>query len=304
MTVLRFFRDPLTVVSLSAIVFGIFIVATLRSRRDDPFLYEGTPFAKERRRTAALLIAFAIVLVGTTALAGFSAMSVPRIIPGVVGTSGTSGILVIDVSGSIQEDHYAVIAHVFSDAIAAGPTKRFGLVLFSDDPSPRLPPNAGQRELRFYRSFFLPKEDGGYPTPPWESRGTEISSALNLASAMLEGEGERAPIVLVSDLADNARDFDALEKTLERFVAEGVDLRIVALSPSLKDRQRFEDILGEEAFREVDFRTFPDAERKPIGQHPLRTSLPYDLIALTVAIGVLLGVNEILFGSRLSLRWR
>src|SRR5207244_6982134 len=87
---------------------------------------------------------------------------------------GTSGVIVLDLSTSIDPGSYRRIGGVFDQLIASDPP--IGLVIFSDVAYELMPPGTPARELRPFLRFFTP-HGSRFPTHPWSPtfrRGTRI----------------------------------------------------------------------------------------------------------------------------------
>jgi hypothetical protein len=215
----------------------------------------------------------------------------PSVLP-----SGSTGVIVLDVSLSITDGDYAQVRRLFRGLISAD--AEIGLVIFSDVPYELLPPGTPARELRpLLRLLVPPRADG--PANPWVESfrlGTRISPALVLARKMLEREQvKNRAILLVSDLQTAPDDVLALTRTVEHLRRQSIALRIAPLSPQRESRRLFEGLLGEDAFAAP--------SRAPVGQSPPSkrgTGLPMGLLVLSGLFFGILAANE-RFTGRLAL---
>src|SRR5215213_9436464 len=157
-------------------------------------------FRRAARRTAVIRAALALGLLALCALAFLEARSIdPRRAPLV--PSGTTGILVLDLSASVYEDAFGQTIRKLARA-----GERTGVVAFSDAAYELLPPGTPARELLPLLRFFNPgaaSSSATLPNDPWKDfrAGTRISQGLRVAHETLLREGaSNGSIVLVSDL--------------------------------------------------------------------------------------------------------
>jgi hypothetical protein len=165
--------------------------------------------------------------------------------------SGSSTIVVVDVSASISWDTYARIALTLDRLRRSG--SRVGLVLFSDTAYLALPPRTRAAELAAFERFFVvkpPTEPGFQPQPPqspWTndfSGGTRISTGLSLALDELRAAHLPHPrVVLVSDLDDDQTDRESLTSVALAYRHLGVPIAIAALNPSPQDQEYMRRLL-------------------------------------------------------------
>jgi hypothetical protein len=207
-------------------------------------------FASEARRSTRLRIALlggaiaAAVLVFALAPRGAQ----PR--DPLIG-SGSSTIVVVDVSASISWDTYARIALTLDRLRRSG--GRVGLVLFSDTAYVALPPRSRAAELAPFERFFVvkaPSQPGFEPQPPqspWTddfSGGTRISTGLSLALDEVRAQHLTHPrVVLVSDLDDDQTDRESLTSVALAYRQLGVPIAIAGLNPSPQDQQYMQRLL-------------------------------------------------------------
>ena len=248
-------------------------------------------------RARALRVLLAAGALASLAFAAASArggdVRVRSILP-----SGSTGVVVLDLSLSIQDNDYRRLQGALRHLIAADAP--VGLVVFSDAPYELLPPGTPARELRPIIRLLTPPERG-QPVNPWSDAfraGTRVSSALLLARQMLERDHVRnGSILLLSDLETAPEDLEAFLRTIGDLHADSIPVRIVPLSAGREALQNVRSVLGEEVFAP------PTAFEGEPGQ-PLRIGgsgvLPGLLIALGAVCLAVLGAYERLAG-RLAL---
>lgn len=176
--------------------------------------------------------------------------------------SGNGGIVVLDLSTSVERTKYQRIQRVLRSLAMTG--SRVGLVVFSDSAYEALPPGTRGEELTPLLRFFpVDREPRSYDeaqqnarsfgvATPWSGTfrgGTRISTGLREARVMVERDGIADPsVLLVSDLDNSGIDRPLLTQELIRYEQSGIDLRIVPLFPNAADRQLFGRIVGPEEF--------------------------------------------------------
>jgi hypothetical protein len=208
--------------------------------------------------------------------------------------SGSTGVVVLDLSLSIQDTDYRRLRGALRHLIAADAP--VGLVIFSDAPYELLPPGTPARELQPIIRLLTPPERG-QPVNPWSDAfraGTRISSALLLARQMLERDRVRnGSILLLSDLETAPEDLQALLRTLGDLRASAIRVRIVPLSAGREALQNVRSVLGEEVFAP------PTPFEGEPGQ-PVRIASGGALPGLLIVLGALclaaLGAHERLAG--------
>ncbi|MDX6438253.1 MAG: hypothetical protein QOF45_836 [Gaiellaceae bacterium] len=206
-------------------------------------------YARRTRLVRASLAALLVgLLVAAVLLARDSDDQPSRLLP-----PGTSGIVVIDVSRSVDGQTYEPIARVLRHLIALG--EPVGLVAFSDVAYQLLPPGTPARELQPLLRLFTPEEDGVEESPwsPAFTAGTRISVGLKLTRAILERQqvGNGA-VLLVSDLQTASSDIADMTQAIVGYRKARIPLRIAALSPQAHNRAFFEQLVGKDAFAEVE----------------------------------------------------
>ena len=109
-------------------------------------------FAGGARRTRLIGLVLAASLLAAAVLAVFASPSQAgrKFLP-----AGTTGIVVLDVSSSVQPSTYYRIEHTLASIAAT--QCRLGLVLFSDVAYEALPPGTPAAELKPMLRFFAPQ---------------------------------------------------------------------------------------------------------------------------------------------------
>jgi von Willebrand factor type A domain len=163
--------------------------------------------------------------------------------------SGTTGVVVIDLSLSIADEDYHALRRALRRLIAEDAS--IGLVVFSDVAYELLPPGTPASELKPMLRLLIPPRLGT-PVNPWTQTfraGTRISTALELARGMLERDNVKAgSILLVSDLETAPDDVPAVARTVDELRRSSIELRVFGLSPSNDARVLFEGFLDQGAF--------------------------------------------------------
>jgi len=250
------------------------------------------------RRTRFLRIVLAALLVGLVVAAtetGRSRAAAGRgLVPG-----GVGGMLVLDVSRSIKPDANRTISNVLEQLIDSH--TRIGLVAFSDIAYELLPPGSPSSELRPLVKYFAPAKPKPGPDPfppnPWTnsfSGGTQISSGLAVAHGRLTRAGQpKGPILLVSDLDTAPDDVPRVALTFNKFKAEGVPFRIVAVSPRQDNLSLFQNLAGKNAFTAPVARTSTTTgEAEGSG----RGHVPWSLVTIALLVLGALAANELWVG--------
>jgi hypothetical protein len=283
------------------------------SRRPGIPLADAGALGAAFRRTALVR---ALLALGLLALAG-GAFLLARGLqapPSSYFASGAGGIVVADLSSSIDPAKYRRMARVFTSI--ADTNQPTGFVVFSDTAYEQLPPGTRGEELRPIARFFVPRErrrprrfvdrfrDGGfnYPPNPWSGSfrgGTRVSTGLTVAREMIERDGIRGgTVLLLSDLDNSPFDNPRLAKEVDLYERAQIVLRIVPLFPSQEDRALFTRLLGPDAFV---------ANRELLNNATLRErrtlagSFPAGLVVVGGGLLLLLALNEHLTGR---LAWR
>ena len=127
--------------------------------------------------------------------------------------------------------------------------------------------------------------------------GTRISTALQLAHDMLEGDKvKNGSILLVSDLETAPDDVPETARVLRAIQRAGVPVRLLALGPSSDARALFGGTLGPKAFTPLDVGPNSDLEVPAPGRRPL----PQLLLLFGALLLVALAAHE-RFAGRLAL---
>jgi len=243
------------------------------------------PLAAWRTRILRVLLGTAAVALVVAAAA--SAHNLESREQGLLPT-GSTGIVVVDLSLSIADDDYNAVRRAFRRLIAEDAS--IGLVVFSDVAYELLPPGTQASELEPMLRLLIPPRLGP-AVNPWTGTfraGTQISTALELARGMLERDGvESGSILLVSDLETAPDDVPALARTVASLRKSDIELRVSALAPSSDARLLFEDFLEEGAF---DAPSATGAE--PATASAATSGLPVTLLFLGACFFVALAAHE------------
>jgi hypothetical protein len=252
------------------------------------------------RRTAVLRAALAAaLLLALGACVGLARDLRTR--PSSYFASGNAGIVVLDLSTSVDPNRYRRVSRVLRTVADTG--QPVSLVAYSDSAYEMVPPGTRGDELRPLLRFFEPPAAGtrdarraqgfGFLESPWSGTfrgGTRISTGLRVARQVVERDRlAPATVLLVSDLDDSAFDLEALTQEAIRYEREGIELRIVPLFPGADDRGFFENLVGRGAFvgnGELLRNTALQEHRSVIGGFPFLLAL-----AAAVLLG-LLALNE------------
>jgi hypothetical protein len=233
-------------------------------------------FRAAGRRTLALRILFAGGAIVLLSAAVLTARDLDPRDRGLLPT-GTTGVVVLDLSLSILDDQSGVVRRTLQSLVDSD--ARVGVVVFSDVPYELLPPGTPARELRPIIRLLTPTSSGQVVSP-WSDTfraGTRISTALQLAQDMLEGDRVRdGSILLVSDLETAPDDVPETARVLRSITRAGTPIRLLALGPSSDARALFGGVLGAKAFT-------PLAEgpvRQPEPPEAKRRPLPLALLVL------------------------
>ena len=236
----------------------------------------------------AMLVVLAVALVTARRLDAPRATFLP---------TGTTGVVVLDLSQSVTDLVYRRIANTFR--MVSSSSDPVGMIAFSDVAYELFPPGSPPSELRSFSRFFHPKAVDEkrfgieYPENPWNemfSAGTQISAGLGLARRILERDKiERGSVLLVSDLDTAASDMGRLSWMISRYRADGIELRIVPLFATPDDKAFFSRLLGESALV-----TPPElaAERRRQADGALIGSSSSQLVLLGALLVLALALNE------------
>ena len=246
------------------------------ARRRGIASHDAGAFPRPARRTLVLRIVLAGAAVALLLSAAASARDLESRERGLL-PSDTTGMVVIDLSLSIDDEDYHEVRRVLNGLIESD--ARIGLVVFSDVAYELLPPGTPASHLRPMLRLLVPPRLGN-PVNPWTGTfraGTRISSALDLARSILErDEVEDASILLVSDLETAPDDVPALVQTVDTIRRSDIAFRVVGLAPSSDARAIFEGLLQRGEFEVASDQAF-DEQRRLLGRrrrasYPLRSS--------------------------------
>jgi hypothetical protein len=266
------------------------------------------------RRTTVVRLLLVVALLGAAALAYLFATELDAR-PSSYFAEGTTGVVVIDFSTSIDPGKYRRIGRVLHTV--AETSQPVGLVVYSDAAYEAIPPGTRGDVLRPLLRFYerpdrrlAPRVRGGFgapvfrelPASPWQRTfrgGTRISAGLSVAREMLVRDRvQGGSVMLVSDLDDSPFDTARLGDEAIRYRRAGIDIRLVPLSPAAEDRELFMRLFGPEAF--VDHRELL-ANSELEERRTLVGSFPAALVGVAVALLLLLALNERL---NARLHWR
>jgi hypothetical protein len=271
-------------------------VSSLFSRARAIDTGDARSFPGPARRTAVLRILLAGGAIALLAAAVATARDLDSRDRGLLPT-GTTGVVVLDLSLSILDDQSGVVRRTLQSLVDSDAP--VGVVAFSDVPYELLPPGTPSKELRPIIRLLTPTASGKVVSP-WSDTfraGTRISSALQLAQDMLEGDHvEDGSILLVSDLETSPDDVPKTAEVLRSIKRAGTPVRLLALGPSSDARALFGGILGDDAFT-------PLAEgpvRKPEPPDAGRRPLPRTLLVLAGLFLLALAGHE-RYAGRLAL---
>jgi hypothetical protein len=251
-----------------------------------------------RRRTLALRI---VLAGGALCLLGAAAASARGLdvrersfLP-----SGSTGVVVVDVSLSIAEANYVDVRRTLRHLVRVDAP--VGLVFFSDIPYELLPPGTPASELEPLLRVLQPaKSPSAAPINPWWDTyraGTRISLALELAQDMLKRDKVKDGfVVLVSDLETAPEDVQATTRMMETIQREGSEIRIVPMGASSDSLRIYQGVLGPKAFAELPARSGDERAF----ESTLRSGLPTGLLLLGALLFVVLALHE-QFAGRLAL---
>lgn len=249
------------------------------------------------RRTAVLRITLGLALVALLVAAVLTARS-PTARPTAFITQGNSLLLVLDLSRSIDDTTYRLIRNTIEQVVATKTPA--GLIVFSDTSYELVPPASRSTALEPMIRLFTPRPGAApssglfaYPAIPWGDNfrgGTRISTGLGLAREVLARDRMRnATVVLLSDLETAASDLPTLTGELVRYRIERVQLKLVALFPSLRARQLFQRLVGRGAF--VEPKDVFAGGRRVATDRAGGGTAPW-LVAACAGVLLLLGANE------------
>jgi hypothetical protein len=248
---------------------------------------------RPRSRTNAIRIAVAAGLVATFLAA--LAVAVSRDArAGAVLPAGTTGMIVLDLSGSTGAK--AEVGELIRRIAAAD--ERTGLVVFSDGAYEVLPPGTPGRDFAPMIRFFTSGPDEQSIPDPWSSGfagGTNVLAGIERALASLEREEvESGSILLVSDLEFVPEQIARLPALLTELRETRVEVRVLPVDARPEQRRFFERVLGGGAFVDVDSATaIATGSGSEQGLFRLaEDGTPWLFVVLVGALLVLVAANE------------
>jgi hypothetical protein len=256
---------------------------------------------RPRARATALRTALAAGL--TLAFVAALAVAISRDArPTAVLPAGTSGMIVLDLSGSTGAK--AEVGELIRRIAAA--EEQTGLVVFSDGAYEVLPPGTPGRDLVPMIRFFTPSADGQSISDPWSSNfagGTNVLAGIERALASLEQDDVASgSILLVSDLEFVPEQIAQLPGVLTKLRETSVEVRILPTDARPEQRRFFERVLGREAFVDIDsataIATGAGSERNLF--RLAEDGTPWLFVFLSGVLLVLVGANE-RYSARLAL---
>jgi hypothetical protein len=243
------------------------------SRRPAVDTHDTASFRAAGLRTLALRVLFGGGAIALLAAAVLSARDLDPRDRGLLPT-GTTGVVVLDLSLSILDDQSGVVRRTLQSLVDSDAP--VGVVVFSDVPYELLPPGTPSRELRPIIRLLTPTSSGEVVSP-WSDTfrsGTRISTALQLAQDMLDGDRvQDGSILLVSDLETAPDDVPETARVLRTIKRAGTPVRLLALGPSSDARALFGGILGQEAFTPLVEGPVRQPEPPDAGRRPLPRAL-------------------------------
>jgi hypothetical protein len=211
--------------------------------------------------------------------------------------SGTTGVVVLDLSLSISDEDYAGVRLALRRLVED--ESRIGLVVFSDIAYELLPPGTPSSELRPLFRLLENSELGGPPVNPWTNAfraGTRVSNALELAQDMLlRDQVENPSILLISDLETAPDDVPLLARTVAALRESRIELEVAALNPSSDAEALFSGLIASSPFV---LPTDATVESSPSREATYGT--PGLLLFLGALLFAVLAAHE-RFGARLAL---
>jgi hypothetical protein len=254
-------------------------------------------FPRPALRTRILRLGLAATAIALVILAAWSSRDLETGERGLLRT-GETGVIVIDLSLSIEGEDYSVVRRALRELIAEN--ANIGLVVFSDTAYELLPPGTPASQLRpLLRLLVAPRL--GPPVNPWTQTfraGTLISTAIELARDMLERDQVvNGSVLLVSDLETAPDDVPALASSIQSLRHDGIGLQVVPLGPSTAARVLFGDAIAEGAFEAP---TSFGAEEAAARVSETTVTYPVMLLVLSALFFVALAGHE-RYAGRLAL---
>jgi von Willebrand factor type A domain len=210
--------------------------------------HDARAFPRAALWTRVVRLGLAATAVTLVILAAWSSRNLETGERGLLRT-GETGVVVIDLSLSIEGEDYNVVRRALRQLIAENAT--IGLIVFSDSAYELLPPGTPASQLRPLLRLLVPPRLGP-PVNPWTQTfraGTQISTAIELAKDMLERDHVvDGSVLLVSDLETAPDDVPALASSIQSLRQDGIGLQVVPLGPSTDARILFGDAIEEGVF--------------------------------------------------------
>jgi len=275
--------------------FGFGWLRRLVSRPTALDTHDGAALKRPSLRTRIVRGVLVAAAIGLLAAAAASASGLETREKGLL-PSGSTGVVVVDLSLSIADEDYTTVRRAFRRLVEEDAS--IGLVVFSDVAYELFPPGTPASEMLPMLRLLVPPRVGP-PVNPWTQSfraGTRVSSALQLARDMLErDEVADGSILLVSDLETAPDDIPALARTIEAIGDSDVTLKVVAIAPSSDARALFEGLLQERAF------AAPVESDEALPQESdARSDLPVALMVFGALVFLAVAMHE-RFGGRLAL---
>jgi hypothetical protein len=275
-------------------------------------LADARKLAPAARRTAAVRLALATVLIGLLAFAVATSGGSSGIQPS-ASSSRSNTEIVLDVSGSVSGLTLPPVGRALRAILrSSGSHGTVGVVLFSDSAVEALPPGTPARELKPFIHFFTPvgrsaRDEAApqLPPNPWAlafSDGTKISTGLTTARHALERDHMGGKIVLISDLVDDTLDKPALRTELVRELRNPkLSVQVVTLPTGIfgsddSDSQLYRSLLGGHAVAS----TYP-VPPSPRAAGAAAARFPGGLVGITLIAAIALAAFEL---GAVTLRWR
>jgi hypothetical protein len=246
-------------------------------------------------RTTAVRLALALALAATLAGAILLGRSAGSGRPALLPVGHKTGVVVIDMSGSVSGGGFKVVSTVLR-GLAAG-NEAMGLVMFSDTAYELLPPNSPTSSLVAFGRFFNPQPDStsapAFGSTPWDeyTAGTRISRGLSMGQLALRRAGvTHGTLVLISDLADSSTDQASLVDEAAALKKAHIPVRIIPAHAAPPNAAAFAALFGRSSFVQ------PSAYRTTTTEkiQPITSSWPSALIFVGVILVGLLAANELL----------
>jgi von Willebrand factor type A domain len=253
------------------------------------------PAGRTTAARIALVLALAAALAGAIFLASSAGSGRAALLPEGVKT----GVVVVDMSGSVSGVPFERVATVVRDFAAVN--QAMGLVMFSDTAYELLPPNSPASTLLEFERFFDPQAVTGgglsFGVTPWNqfSAGTRISAGLRMGrQALQRAHVTHGSLLLISDLNDSSADEEPLVAEALALKKSHIPVRIVPVLAAPADVRIFASLFGWNVF--VSPSTYRTTATNNV--QPIATSWPWALLAVGALLVGLLAANE-LFNTRL-----